>query len=122
LITVFYPFCRRCVMKIIDSIIVMRSNLKSFTISARVMIPVFGIKLEVIILFTIATNKAPAPSPKRGSAIVGLMNKATKAAATAMNNPTNILILLSFVFGAYLILFFVRECLAVYVHCFQSVG
>ena len=65
------------------------SNPKSFTISARVMTPVFGIKPETMILFAIATNKAPAPSPKRGSAVVGLINKATNATATAMNNPMN---------------------------------
>lgn len=68
-----------------------KSNPKLFTISARVMIPVFGIKPEVMMLLAIATNKAPAPSPKRGSAVVGLMNRATNAAATATNNPMNIL-------------------------------
>ena len=59
--------------------------------SAKVKILVFGIKPEVMMLFAIATNKAPAPSPKRGSARVGLINNATNAAATAMNHPMNIL-------------------------------
>ena len=91
--TAFSPLMSYIYSEIVDSISVMSMSRspKSLTISARVIMPVFGINPEVMMLLAIATNKAPAPSPNLGSALVGLIKSATSAAATATNNPMNIL-------------------------------